>query len=56
MNRTFLWLAIAVLSVAPAWAQPAPLSGFSDEGTFVFFLNEERVVTHTFQWKTDGTF
>lgn len=51
MNRTFLWLTIAVLAVAPAWTQPAPLSGFSDEGSFVFFVNEERVVTHTFQSK-----
>jgi hypothetical protein len=56
MNRLFLSLALAVLAAAPAFSQPAPLSGFSDEGTFVFFVNEERVVTHTFQWKTDGTF
>ena len=56
MNRAFLLLAIAVLAATPAFPQPAPLSGFSDEGTFVFFVNEERVVTHTFNWKTDGTF
>jgi putative CocE/NonD family hydrolase len=56
MHRTFLSLTIALLAAAPAFSQPAPLSGFSDEGTFVFFVNEERVVTHTFQWKTDGTF
>ena len=56
MNRILFWLAIAVLAAAPAWSQPAPLSGFSDAGSFAIFVNEERVVTHTFQWKTDGTF
>src|SRR5271157_3368394 len=56
MTHRFLSLSLALLAAAPEFSQPAPLSGFSDEGTFVFLVNEERVVTHTFQWKTDGTF
>jgi len=56
MKRVCLSLAIAVMAAAPVRSQPAPLSGFSDQGTFIFFVNEERVVTHTFNWKTDGSF
>jgi len=39
-----------------AWAQPATLAGFSDEGAFILYANEERVGRLTFQWKADGTF
>jgi putative CocE/NonD family hydrolase len=39
-----------------AWAQPATLAGFSDDGSFLLYLNEERVGRLTFQWKADGTF
>ena len=39
-----------------AWSQPATLAGFSDEGSFVLYVNEERVGSLTFQWKADGTF
>jgi hypothetical protein len=48
-------LIVAFLGVR-AWAQPATLAGFSDEGSFFLYLNEERVGRLTFQWKADGTF
>src|SRR5207244_2565786 len=35
---------------------PAPLSGFSDSGTFHIYKDEEKVVTIRFSWKPDGTF
>jgi putative CocE/NonD family hydrolase len=38
------------------WAQPATLAGFSDEGAFLLYANEERIGRLTFQWKQDGTF
>jgi uncharacterized protein len=50
-----MFLAAALLA-AQAWAQPASLSGFSDEGTFFLYLNEERIAKLTFQWKPDGAF
>jgi putative CocE/NonD family hydrolase len=37
-------------------ALPAPLSGFSDEGTFSVFKDEDRIATSAFKWQTDGTF
>jgi putative CocE/NonD family hydrolase len=40
---------------APA-TQPASLAGFSDQGTFSLYVNEERVGTIQFQWKPDGAF
>ena len=35
---------------------PAPLTGFSDEGVFLVYKNEERIVTIDFRWLADGTF
>jgi len=46
---------MAVLA-ARAWPQPAPLSGFSDQGVFSLYLNEERIGRLTFHWKPDGNF
>jgi len=34
---------------------PAPLSGFQDEGTFLLFVNEERLGVMSFNWKPDGS-
>ena len=48
-------LAIATLA-ARAWSQPAPLSGFSDQGAFSLYANEERIGRLTFHWKPDGNF
>lgn len=45
------WLAAAWL-----WAQPAPISGFQDEGVFLLFKDEERVGVAKFRWLPDGTF
>jgi len=47
---------IVILLAGRAWAQPTTLAGFSDQGSFVLFVNEERVGKLTFQWKADGTF
>lgn len=35
---------------------PAPISGFSDSGTFYVYKDEDRIVTVTFSLKEDGTF
>jgi putative CocE/NonD family hydrolase len=40
----------------PAEALPASLAGFTDEGTFAIYRNEERLVTMTFSWRPDGSF
>ncbi|MBI3950252.1 MAG: CocE/NonD family hydrolase [Acidobacteria bacterium] len=37
-------------------ALPVPLSGFSDEGAFHVYLNEDRLATISFKWQPDGTF
>src|SRR5260370_13445248 len=49
-------LPIVALLCVRAWAQPATLAGFSDEGAFILYVNEERVGRLTFEWKADGTF
>ena len=49
-------------STPPAASQPASapaglpvsLAGFTEEGTFYLFVNEERIVTIETQWKPDG--
>lgn len=45
-----------LLAALAALAQPAPLSGFKDEGVFFLYLNEDRIATMKFQWQTDGAF
>jgi len=37
-------------------ALPATMGGFSDEGRFSLFKNEERIVTIDFTWKAEGAF
>jgi len=37
-------------------AVPATLSGFGDNGVFLLYKNEERIVTINFEWRPDGTF
>ena len=49
-------LLLLILLAARAFAQFAPLSGFSDQGTFFLYLNEERAGRIAFQWKHDGRF
>jgi uncharacterized protein len=34
---------------------PAPLSGFSDQGVFLLYVNEERLGAYSFNWQADGT-
>lgn len=40
----------------PSAAVPASLAGYSDEGTFALYRNEDPLATITFKWQTDGTF
>jgi uncharacterized protein len=59
--RTFLDMRIRMLLAGAilasrVWSQPAPLSGFPDEGAFFLYWNEERVATVNFRWMADGTF
>jgi putative CocE/NonD family hydrolase len=49
-------LLIALTVCAKVLAQPATLAGFSDEGAFVLYANEEPLARFTFQWKPDGNF
>src|SRR5258708_4322724 len=49
-------LLLATLLGVRAWAQPATLAGFSDNGAFVLYVNEERLGRLTFEWKADGAF
>lgn len=48
-------LAESAPATAPA-ARPATLAGFSDEGVFRIYVNEEALVTIEFKWQTDGAF
>lgn len=41
---------------AQAKAEPAPLSGFSDEGIFRIYFNEDPVAEVNFNWMEDGPF
>ena len=47
---------VSALLAARAFAQPAPLSGFSDGGAFLLYLNEERAGRIVFSWQPDGHF
>lgn len=40
----------------PSPALPASLTGFTDEGAFLIYQNEEPIVTIKFKWDADGTF
>lgn len=56
MARALIPVLATLLAAAAALGQPLSLSGFSDEGSFVFIQNGERVGTLIFHWKPDGTF
>jgi putative CocE/NonD family hydrolase len=43
-------------ATSPPAALPAPLSGFSDEGVFLLYQNEDRLATVSFKWQADGTY
>src|SRR5579871_609080 len=49
------YIALFLLKVA-AFAQPVPLSGFSDQGAFLLYLNEDQPGRVTFRWTADGHF
>jgi putative CocE/NonD family hydrolase len=49
-------LLIALIVCVRAWAQPASMAGFSDEGAFILYANEEQLARVAFQWKPDGSF
>src|SRR5262245_23513406 len=54
MRARILLIALAAYAKMPA--QPATMAGFSDEGAFVLYANEEPLARLTFQWKPDGHF
>jgi len=35
---------------------PASMAGFSDQGEFRLYVNEDPIVTTTFEWRADGSF
>lgn len=41
---------------SPAEGLPVSMAGFSDEGTFYLYKNEDRIMTSRFKWQTDGRF
>ena len=45
---------IAAAAVA-ALAQPASLAGIKDEGTFLLYKNEDRIITMKCKWQADGS-
>lgn len=49
-------LLIPLLYCGRALAQPASLAGFSDDGAFVLYANEERLARLDFHWKSDGSY
>lgn len=65
--RSFLFLGFIAFSHW-AFAQDAPkndipdaglpvsMSGFADKGEFQLFVNEDPIVTSTFEWRSDGLF
>ncbi len=54
---TVFGLAVAlVLGSITAQAQPASLAGFEDQGSFLLYVNEDRVATITFHWRPDGSY
>jgi putative CocE/NonD family hydrolase len=46
----------AAVAEADTVPRPAPLSGFSDEGNFSLYVNEEAIVTQSFTWTEDGSY
>ncbi|TWT46269.1 Cocaine esterase [Phycisphaerae bacterium RAS1] len=46
----------ATSSSRPAEGLPVPLAGFSDEGTFYLYKNEDRIITSKFKWEPSGRF
>src|SRR5206468_5248096 len=62
----FVWIAFGLLLIdtfrsvaddkASPSAVPASMAGFTDEGTFAVYKDEDRLATMTFKWHTDGTF
>ena len=48
---------LAIFFVAQLmWGQPVTLAGFSDQGAFLLYANEDRIGRLAFQWKPDGAF
>jgi putative CocE/NonD family hydrolase len=46
----------AAVADADTTPGPVPLSGFSDEGSFTLYVNEEAIVTQSFTWTEDGSY
>ncbi len=66
--RFLLTVVVLALGTSAAWSQsqkpteeveaglPATLSGFSDKGEFRLYVNEDAIVTSTYEWREDGSF
>jgi uncharacterized protein len=54
--RLLRWLALVVLISQQALAQPVPQSGISDAGSFIFYLDDERLSRCDFLWQPSGQF
>jgi putative CocE/NonD family hydrolase len=56
MVRWVRTLLCGFMVIPCALAQPAPISGFKDEGVFLLYRNEDRLGTLKFRWQPDGAF
>ena len=54
MQLMISWILMAAAAVT-ALAQPASLAGIKDEGTFLLYQNEDRIVTMKCKWQADGS-
>jgi len=50
------WVFLVAAACTDVHAQPASMAGWSDEGTFNIYANEERAGRMTFRWTPDGKF
>jgi len=56
LSRTLGLLEKPASAAPDTTPRPVPLSGFSDEGEFSLYKNEEAIVTHSFTWDEDGSY
>lgn len=56
MKRSIGVLICGLVAAVCLAAQPAPMSGFRDEGVFLLYKGEERVGVIKFRWQADGAF
>jgi putative CocE/NonD family hydrolase len=54
--KILILLVCMIVTLVPALAQPVPISGFADQGTFHLYVQEARLGHLKSTWKADGSF